>query len=179
MKKSGLIVITALLITAVLATAMLAEAQYHRRRRLAQAAQKTTRPKTPEQMAIWLIKQLKLTEKEAIVVLPEIKKLLVLKYREIPGLRKLRAIQKDKNASDEEIAAGLKRFRKNLAVARMKIIEGEKKLVDMKEITPQRELTLTINGILDNGRMSPRMPAERAKPKKKAAEDDTKQAEGN
>ena len=72
-----------------------------------------------------------------------------------------------------------KRFRNNLADARAKVIREEKKLVEMKEITPERELTLTILGILDNGRSLPRIPTGRPRVKKKEGAEPLKKEKGS
>ena len=100
-----IIIISTLLITAMITTAALAETGYGRRgpkynRRAVKAGR-------PERVNNWLAMELDLTPKEKSVVIPQIRKIITLKRRAIPGLRRLKALQKDKDASAEEIAAGL------------------------------------------------------------------------
>ena len=154
MRNTRFAAIVVVLLIMTLAAVAFAEAQYPRHYRGARPKRGANRRGGSE----WLARELGLTEKEKPVVMLQVRKLISLKRRAIPGLRRLKALQQDKNASAEEIAAGLKRFRNNLADARVKIIREEKKLVEMKEITPRRELTLTLLGILDNGRSSPKIP---------------------
>ena len=167
MRRVKFIAIAVCVVTVMLAAAACAEVNQTRRRKPARVNRGEARQGGWEHTAVWLIKELDMTEKEAAAVMPAIRKLTVLRRKEMPGLRRLKALQKDGAASPEKLAAGLKRFRDNLADARMKIMRAEKELVDMKEITPKRELTLTILGILDNGRMRARTPASRQRPKKK------------
>jgi len=162
MKRAKLIAIAALVIMATLATTTFAEAQ-PRRRRAGRAGQRAMRVGLREEINDWLAKELNLTEKEETTVLPQVRKIMGLKRRTMPGLRRLKALKKDDEASAEDIAAGLKKFRNNLANARAKIIREEKKLVDMEEMTPKRELTLTILGILDNGRSVSNIPIPRTR----------------
>ena len=160
MKRAKLIAIAVLVIMATLATTTFSKAQ-PRRHRGARAGQRAIRVGLREQVNEWLAEELNLTEKEKKPVMLQVRKIMSLKRRSIPGLRKLKALKQNEEASAEDIAAGLKRFQNNLAEARAKIIREEKKLVDMEEMTPERELTLTILGILDNGRPLPRISAVR------------------
>ena len=167
MRRVKFVTIAAVLITVILTAAVLAEVPQTRQRRPHRLDRTVARRRGWEQIATRLVIELDLNKEEAAVVIPKIRKLLILKYRQMPGLRRLKALQQSRIASAEDIAAGLKRFRNNLGDARAKIIRAEKQLVEMKEITPRRELTLTILGILDNGRAAPRIPTNRPKIKEK------------
>ena len=163
MRRAKLVTIAAFLIIVILAAAALAEVPQTRQRRPHRLDRTVARRRGWEQTAAQLVQELNLDKEEAAVVIPQIRKLLILKYRGMPGLRRLKALQQSRIASAEDVAAGLKRFRNNLGNARAKIIRTEKQLVEMKEITPRRELTLTILGILDNGKAAPRIPTNRPK----------------
>ena len=167
MRRAKLVTMAAILIVVILTAAALAEMYQTRQRRPPKLHRTETRRGGWEQIAGRLIIELDLNKEEAAVVMPEIRKLLALKSRGMPGLRRLKALQQSRIASAEDIAAGLKRFRNNLGNARAKIIKAETKLVEMKEITPGRELTLTILGILDNGKAVPRVQTNRPKVRKK------------
>ncbi len=150
----------------ILATMPLAEAQYRRHYRGPTYDRGAVKRGEPGRLGNWLAMELNLTPREKDIIIPQIRKIITLK-RKAPGLKRLKALQQNKKASAEEIAAGLKRFRNNLADARARIIREEKKLVEMKEMTPKRELTLTLLGILDNGKSLPRTPKARARTRKK------------
>ena len=167
MRRTKLIAISVVLVIAMLAVVTFAETQQPRDERGTKPDRQAVKRGGAERMTNWLVKQLGLTEKEKVPVTLQVRKLFALRRREMPGLKRLKALQKNEKASAEEIAAGLKRFRNNLADARAQIIREEKKLVDMKEITPERELTLTILGILDNGKSLPRIPTGRPRTRKK------------
>ena len=167
MRRTELIAISVVLLIAMLAVVALAETQQTREGRGTRPGRQAVRRGAADRMTNWLVKQLGLTEKEKVPVTLQIRKLMSLRRRSMPGLKRLKALQKNEKASAEEIAAGLKRFRNNLADARVKVIREEKKLVEMKEITPERELTLTILGILDNGKSLPRIPTGRPRARKK------------
>jgi hypothetical protein len=177
MKRARLMAISALVITIMLTAVVLVEAQYTRRYRPRANRANTARTVAWQRVAPRLAKELDLTEKEAAAVMPKIRQLIVLKSRTLPGLKRLKGLQQNATASTEEVAAGLKRFRNNLANARAKIIRAEKQLVDMKEITPRRELTLTILGILDNGKTIPRVTGAAAKKKEVAKQSEEKKEE--
>lgn len=162
MKRAKFIAIAVLVIMAILATTTFAEAKPRRHRR-ARAGQRAMRVGLREDINDWLAEALNLTEKERTPVLQQVRKVMGLKRRSIPGLKRLRTLKQDKEATAEDIAAGLKQFRNNLADARAKIIREEKKLVDMEEMTPERELVLSILGILDNGRPVSNIPVPRTR----------------
>ena len=158
MRKAKFIAMAVLAVMATLAITTFAEAQPRRYRH-----ERAMRVGLREQINDWLAEKLNLTEKEKTTVLPQVRKIMSLKRRAIPGLKRLKTLKKNDEATAEDIAAGLKRFRNNLADARAKIIREEKKLVDMEEMTPERELTLSILGILDNGRSVSNIPLPRTR----------------
>ena len=166
MRRAELVAIAVVMLIAVLTTVAFAETQQPNPDK-ARPDRQTIRRGRQERMANWLARELNLTEEEKAPVMLQIRKVIALKRRAIPGLRRLKALRRNEKASAEEVAAGLKRFLNNLADARAKIIREEKKLVEMEEITPRRELTLTILGILNNGRSLRRIPTGRPRAKEK------------
>jgi hypothetical protein len=122
MKRIEFIAVAVLLLTVILTTVALAETQYRRYDRV--PTYDPVKRDEPGRVNNWLAMELKLTPKEKDVIIPQIRKIITLKRKAAPGLRRLKALQQDKNASAEKIAAGLKRFRNNLADARGRIIRA-------------------------------------------------------
>ena len=153
MKRMKVIGLVSLMIIATLTAAVFAQQQRQQR---AGAGQREARQQVIQRTIDRVKEQLKLTEAEEAAVMPVVESLVRLRYTGMPNLQRLRRLQRDQSASDESITTALKKFRKDLAETRIKVVEAEKKLMGMPEITPGRELILTIAGVLDNGQGMPR-----------------------
>jgi hypothetical protein len=164
MRRTKVIAIAVLVIIVALAAVVFAQ-QPPRQPRTDRPDQRASRQEMLQQLADRLTRQLQLTEEETDVVMPEVRKLMTLKVRGVPELRELRNLQRNRSASNEEITAALTKFRESLAKVRKEIAAAEKKLIDMPEITPRRELVLVTSGVLDNGAWSPLALASRAAPR--------------
>ena len=169
MKSMKLVAATIVLSVIILAIIPLAEAQYRRYYTVPRNSRGAVKHSEPGRLSNWLAMELNLTPREKSAIMPQIRKIMTLKRKAAPGLKRLKALHSDNKASDEKVAAGLNRFRNNLADARARIVREEKKLVDMKEMTPRRELTLTILGILDNGKSLPDIPKVRNQARRRPA----------
>lgn len=75
------------------------------------------------------------------------------------GLKELRRLARDRNASEDQIKTALDKFRKNLIEIRTKVQKLEE--TALKIVPVRAQLMLTLTGIFDNGQPFPPQPRAR------------------